>query len=288
MTCRRSEASSRASEASTSASSEPAGPDDGRSNGTTTAPESSPSTGPMFPDMETSQRSTGRESSPSTLSLAASPASRSASPGRWAGRPMIVGYGPSSPDAFASYDPATSSWRTSQDSWLDTEGWGTSLVTWPPSGMTRNGTAFQRQPLVPRTSVTGSGSWPTPQAQMPGAGPDNAKVQNLLTGSRHSFYLTQAVEAERQLPGVITGNRWPTPTARDHKDGQYNPNVPVNGLLGRAVWPTPTSADGLGGPGNSGRDGGENLRTAAGGALNPTWVEWLQGFPLGWTDLEED
>ena len=23
-----------------------------------------------------------------------------------------------------------------------------------------------------------------------------------------------------------------------------------------------------------------------GGALNPTWVEWLMGFPLGWTDLE--
>lgn len=23
-----------------------------------------------------------------------------------------------------------------------------------------------------------------------------------------------------------------------------------------------------------------------GGHLNPTWVEWLMGFPLGWTDLE--
>jgi len=22
------------------------------------------------------------------------------------------------------------------------------------------------------------------------------------------------------------------------------------------------------------------------GALNPTWVEWLMGFPLGWTDLK--
>jgi DNA (cytosine-5)-methyltransferase 1 len=86
--------------------------------------------------------------------------------------------------------------------------------------------------------------------------------------------------------GMAARMQWPTPTARDHKDGQYNPNVPVNGLLGRAVWPTPTSADGLGGPGNSGRDGGENLRTAAGGSLNPTWVEWLMGFPLGWTDCE--
>jgi DNA (cytosine-5)-methyltransferase 1 len=22
-----------------------------------------------------------------------------------------------------------------------------------------------------------------------------------------------------------------------------------------------------------------------GGSLNPTWVEWLMGWPLGWTDL---
>jgi len=22
------------------------------------------------------------------------------------------------------------------------------------------------------------------------------------------------------------------------------------------------------------------------GSLNPEWVEWLQGFPIGWTDLE--
>ena len=34
---------------------------------------------------------------------------------------------------------------------------------------------------------------------------------------------------------------WPTTTTttRDHKDGSYCPNVPINGLLGRTVWPTP-------------------------------------------------
>jgi hypothetical protein len=26
--------------------------------------------------------------------------------------------------------------------------------------------------------------------------------------------------------------------------------------------------------------------TASGGQLNPTWVEWLMGFPPGWTDCE--
>jgi DNA (cytosine-5)-methyltransferase 1 len=24
-----------------------------------------------------------------------------------------------------------------------------------------------------------------------------------------------------------------------------------------------------------------------GGSLNPMWVEWLMGFPSGWTDLED-
>ena len=28
------------------------------------------------------------------------------------------------------------------------------------------------------------------------------------------------------------------------------------------------------------------LATHAGGKLNPTWVEWLMGWPLGWTDLK--
>jgi hypothetical protein len=29
-----------------------------------------------------------------------------------------------------------------------------------------------------------------------------------------------------------------------------------------------------------------NLNDQLGGQLNPTWVEWLMGWPLGWTDLK--
>ena len=28
------------------------------------------------------------------------------------------------------------------------------------------------------------------------------------------------------------------------------------------------------------------LLTDGSGALNPPWVEWLMGFPIGWTDCE--
>jgi hypothetical protein len=44
-------------------------------------------------------------------------------------------------------------------------GMGTVLETWPRSGMTRSGIAYQRAPLVPRTHVIVSGSWHTPMAR---------------------------------------------------------------------------------------------------------------------------
>jgi len=60
---------------------------------------------------------------------------------------------------------------------------------------------------------------------------------------------------------------------------------------GSSSWPTPTQSDGTGGPRKTPRmdkpadSGPDDLRSAIGGQLNPTWVEWLMGFPLGWTDL---
>lgn len=82
----------------------------------------------------------------------------------------------------------------------------------------------------------------------------------------------------------------PTPSARDWKSGQaseatLNKNSrPLNEYIEN--FPTPNVADALGGTGNQGRDGGENLRTVVGGRLNPDWVEWLQGWPIHWTQLD--
>ena len=58
---------------------------------------------------------------------------------------------------------------------------------------------------------------------------------------------------------------WPTPMARDHKDGDATADVPTNGHLGRAAPRDPTSHP---------------------GQLNPDWVEMLMGFPIGWTASE--
>ena len=64
----------------------------------------------------------------------------------------------------------------------------------------------------------------------------------------------------------------------------------------RANWPTPVASMSKGSsPASLTRKSGrsrENDRldhkvmATDGGQLNPTWVEWLMGWPLGWTDLK--
>ncbi len=219
------------------------------------------------------------------------------------GSPKTIrgGSGPSSSESFAIYDPDTSSWKTCQVSLLPE--WETFSETWPRSGMTRSGRAFPLPRLVPHISAGDSSLWPTPQAQE--MEPTESYIQEMLEAG-------------------VDGSRLYLPGRKWHS----------RRTLARVVhvpWPTPTRADGEGGPGSSGRDGGDNLRTAVtkaelapdgavmpyptptasrtdtasmaqarynadsrpdaisqgGGQLNPTWVEWLMGFPEGWTDLED-
>jgi site-specific DNA-cytosine methylase len=53
------------------------------------------------------------------------------------------------------------------------------------------------------------------------------------------------------------------------------------------MWPTPNT--GIGNQARARQEAGTNspqLPEVIGGQLNPMWVEWLMGFPAGWTDLE--
>jgi hypothetical protein len=53
------------------------------------------------------------------------------------------------------------------------------------------------------------------------------------------------------------------------------------------IFPTPTRGDAKNNnPPSQRKENGrhsDQLNAAAGGSLNPTWVEWLMGFPIGWT-----
>jgi hypothetical protein len=57
------------------------------------------------------------------------------------------------------------------------------------------------------------------------------------------------------------------------------------------LWPTPNSGSTHWGGTMQEWGGSKNwvrkeMPELASGALNPTWVEWLMGWPLGWTDLK--
>jgi hypothetical protein len=223
----------------------------------------------------------------STSSPAGSPAKTLATPaGAQDSKGRARVFGQSTPVSLASFDRDTSSWRTSQLSLLG--GSEPFSATWPRSGMTRSGTAFQLQPLAPLTGGTAFGSWPTPHGIcQPGPRQPGPSGNELGRAVNHA-------------------ETWGTPTSRDWKDVGDMTNVPTNGLLGRQVlertWPTPKASDSRRDPGQASRWGPgnsqrSNLKDAlryrqaeAGqpttGSLNPTWVEWLMGFPLGWTDLE--
>jgi hypothetical protein len=51
------------------------------------------------------------------------------------------------------------------------------------------------------------------------------------------------------------------------------------------MWPTPIARD-YKGVGMDGQLPTEVAKVDGSGSLNPEWVEWLMGFPAGWTDLE--
>jgi len=234
-------------------------------------------------------------SSQLTLFAAAFPVSPIVSPADAAPPPTTATSGPSSPELFASCDP-DGSWRKTYPDCSPVRLDGSSVPfseTWPRAGMTRNGRAYQRAPLVRLTDATASGLWPTP---------DNGAFN--LTESPESVLERQAQQKARGINGNGFGLRlataaqlWPTPCAEDAKNvpyqkGDNGTRYPM--LLGAVdparMWPTPASRDyrspslKVGTPEYfRAPTAGIPLPEAIGGQLNPTWVEWLMGYPLGWT-----
>ena len=178
-------------------------------------------------------------------------------------------------EPFAWYDQSGQCWRTWQLCLV--EGWERFSETWPRSGMTRNGIAYRRVPLAPLTGETEYGLLPTPEAS------------NTKAVARRS-----AGRSPRDFLKPI----WPTPRANDAmKRGNFDTQNPRNGLPDAAKrWPTPTATMHKGSSPaaltrKDGRDrSGDRLDHAVmasdSGQLNPDWVEWLMGFPIGWTALK--
>ena len=249
------------------------------------------------------------------------PASQPVSPASASVRRMTAGSGLSSYEPFARLDHDGSWLRIRQGScqWtLDgrLEGYSESF---PRSGTMSNGTCSAQPRLVPPISENESGLLPTPATVDSGAyfnrgdSPNAANRPTLGAMAKHNLWPTPTAGDDRgSSPGILdavarhrakgqhkqVGLRdavklWPTPAVVDGMGGRIDKTLggkrPSGAKrtvsLATAVYNTPTANDAKnnGSPSQVNRD---SLNSQIGGQLNPTWVEWLMGFPLGWTDLK--
>ena len=187
--------------------------------------------------------------------------------------------------SLARFDPATSSWRTAQPSLLEDS--HESSVIWPRSGMTAGGRCWELPTLGHRTSGTGSGLWPTPVAT------DHLwnKSETLdAWQARAERKKAQGVNLQFALRHAV--QKWPTPQASDNRPRGTQKTTARRMAIGKQVgleamvkWTTPTAHNAK--ETNARSESDRNTPTLSeqiGGSLNPTWVEWLMGWPLGWTD----
>jgi hypothetical protein len=192
--------------------------------------------------------------------------------------PELMAHAPASghiwQELSVKYDLDSSSWRTHRCLFDEDLPW--SSVTLPRWGMMRAGVCWELTMSERHISASGSGLLPTPLSTLGTHGWPNQRDSSGRPGLQ------------------MAARMWPTPNARDWKDTGESQGTRKSPNLGTMVhrtplWPTPTAS--TGGPEPDGKTGRKLVtqvqqKTQAGGALNPTWVEWLMGWPIGWTDLE--
>ena len=230
--------------------------------------------------------------------------------------------GQSAPVFLGRFDPGTPSLKTSQTCFLENGEIGLSefSATFPRSGMMRSGTVYQLPNLARTITEIGSGSSVTQTQTFYWRTPDTGNggtPKAFLKGETHreSGHAIQ-VRLSDQV------KMWPTPTSNSAGEGEfieqlvtkdgkkaapnqraYNPKTGIHThiTLNRAVqlWPTPNAGLSKHSYHKNSLSyyekrisGGRQIDLAhkmsqveQSGQLNPTWVEWLMGFPLGHTDL---
>jgi len=189
------------------------------------------------------------------------------------------------------FDPGSSSWKTHRC--LFQEDLPESSVTLPRWGMMRGGELWERDTPERLTGVTGSGLWPTAMASCARSEGMIGQMRSLVDAGK-----VTREEAEAMIGGSLEPARmamWPTPKASAAGPDFAKMDRSATGIslqTAVAMFPTPKSLDGKGqsqrgihAPGDALPNMDRGDGTVIGGSLNPTWVEWLMGWPLGWTDL---
>lgn len=155
--------------------------------------------------------------------------------------------------SLARYSQQELRWKTAQCSLLgDSEEF---LETWPRWGTTVGGELYLLpQPALPICG-NGSGFWPTPNAC---EASNDMSLQCSGDGRKKP----------NKLGWAVASSMVPTPVASMAKGSSLNALTRKNGR-------------------DRTRDRLDHFIYAHhGGQLNPEWVEWLMGWPIGWTDLK--
>lgn len=174
---------------------------------------------------------------------------------------------------------------------LESSIWRSTLcsLTWKTKATKAGRCLFRLAASTRRTGASAAQFWPTVTGFDAAGGELKGKE---YCGTRHAMKLGQAVRM------------FPTPRASDAKltgpigspSAEYD--LKHHQLRGFILYPTPTTGAGLcGGTGNyqqmqaleaAGQITPEERRSMQagnGGQLNPDWVEWLMGYPIGWSEV---
>lgn len=215
-----------------------------------------------------------------------------------------AGYGANLPASFARYDQSTRSWKTAQCSLI--EGLDEFSGTWPKSGMMRSGQCWELMMSARPTSESACGFWRTPDTSAGGTVSRELLEQmaqgnfKRKSGAIMQLRLQDQVREPRLFPtpncsGLDGGSNsrrankrrgihqmfYSTPTCRTSKRSTKfqcsNPNMGEveEAELRKMGYDAPASPS-----------GGELTPQTKTARLNPAWVEWLMGWPIGWTDLK--
>lgn len=153
-----------------------------------------------------------------------------------------------------------------QKTLLATLDWGSTkcFLTWRVRHTPQGASLFQLVPSMPPTEEIESGSspeiWATPRTSDGTGGP-----RPLDERSRRISRTNPDLKFGANLADQV--RMWPTPVATAHKGWSPGHNrADTNDRLDYTVER-------------------EAHQAQTGGKLNQTWVEWLMGYPIGWTDL---
>jgi len=189
-------------------------------------------------------------------------------------------YGLNLQESLARLDLDTYSWKTHQQSLF--EDLEESLVTFPCWGSMRNGELF----LPKMSAVLKSAK-------------DFGRLRNLIQAQQQYKQMTDgSVSGAKEELCLDVSATTENGSATNAKNGHTH-FIMMNGTVARTVapkmWLTPqANEDAAGTPngnmqkmlGNHPLIRGTTLEQWKSGTLNPTWIEWLMGFPLGWTDCD--